>query len=142
MRVKNLCWSVLTFMVVVLMGMSFASCGSDDDDDVKKEEVSAIVGTWQGTKNKMAETLLFNSDGTCSEESVLEVGSYQLKNRQTGTYIEKDDKIIITFDKFEEWDPTKGKWYDVEKDKETVEMTYSKTDNKITDSDSVTYTKK
>ncbi len=36
MRVKNLCWSVLTFMVVALMGMSFASCGSDDDDDVKK----------------------------------------------------------------------------------------------------------
>ena len=66
MRVKNLCWSVLTFMVVALMGMSFVSCGSDDDDDEVTNPAEAIVGTWQGENDEAALTYVFNADGKCT----------------------------------------------------------------------------
>lgn len=53
MTVKKLCWSVLTFLVVALMGMSFVSCGSDDEGDVSslletqiKSLLEAGSGQW------------------------------------------------------------------------------------------------
>ena len=58
MTVKKLCWSVLTFLVVALMGMSFVSCDSDDEGDVSslsetqiKSLLEAGSGQWTIREN-------------------------------------------------------------------------------------------
>lgn len=66
MTVKKLCWSVLTFLVVALMGMSFVSCGSDDEGDVSslsetqiKSLLEAGSGQWTIRENDGENVLEF-----------------------------------------------------------------------------------
>ena len=73
MTVKKLCWSVLTFLVVALMGMSFVSCGSDDEGDVSslsetqiKSLLEAGSGQWTIRENdgeKMMERMCWSLCG-------------------------------------------------------------------------------
>ena len=40
---KNRAWQLAAMLVVLIAGLSFASCASDDGED---KEASPIIGTW------------------------------------------------------------------------------------------------
>ncbi|MBQ3770521.1 MAG: hypothetical protein IJT89_08960 [Bacteroidaceae bacterium] len=133
MRVKNLFWSVLTFMVVALMGMSFASCGSDDDDDEVTNPAEAIVGTWQGENDEGGLTYVFNADGKCTLVSEKNAVLFKVKTRKSGTYVLKDNKLTMSWTKFEQGMPlSDDTWFDMEGSKETSSMTISMSKKKLT----------
>lgn len=46
MKTKSI-WSVLTLVVVCMLGVNFVSCSSDDDDNNGGSGNNAFVGTWQ-----------------------------------------------------------------------------------------------
>lgn len=39
-------WSLLTFVMVAMLSVSFASCGNDDDEDGSSAGDNGLVGTW------------------------------------------------------------------------------------------------
>jgi len=61
--------SMLTFLMVATLSVSFLSCGNDDDDN-SISSVS-IIGTWRivggddGAQSKIGRIWTFNADGTC-----------------------------------------------------------------------------
>lgn len=59
MKQKSIIWSVLAIMMVAMLSVGFAACGSDDDDSG-----SGVVGTWSGKDGRDQLTLTFNSGGT------------------------------------------------------------------------------
>ncbi len=44
---KKYFWSLLTFMMVVMMGVGFASCSKDDEDNGKEVTAANLKGTWE-----------------------------------------------------------------------------------------------
>lgn len=70
MKKKNL-WRLLTIMMVAMLSVSFASCGSDDDDEGSSSGLSAsnLVGEWvviadDDGNSDVGEIWGFNADGT------------------------------------------------------------------------------
>lgn len=59
MKKKSILWSMLAIMVVAMLSVGFAACGSDDDDSG-----SSVVGTWSGKDGSSTITLTFNSNNT------------------------------------------------------------------------------
>ena len=128
--VKKLGWRLLTFMMVTMMGVCFVSCGDDDDDDTGgKSAEELIVGTWANEDN---ETMEFKADGTCTYEKVQNVVLFEMKERKTGKYTIKDDKLTTKWTKFETWNPASKSWMETTGDKNAVVTTFSISKKKLT----------
>lgn len=63
MKKNDYFWSLLTFVMLVMLSVGFTSCGGDDDDDditSGSELVDQLQGTWQfqkGTETVMGMTI-------------------------------------------------------------------------------------
>ena len=64
MKKKDYLWSLLTFVMLVMLSVGFTSCGGDDDDEIGgasgNELVDKLQGTWQfqkGTETVMGMTI-------------------------------------------------------------------------------------
>ena len=77
-------WSLLTFMMVAMLSIGVASCGSDDDDDGNSINNQLIVGTWQSTHE-----IIYNADGSISYERTT-VSTIKEIFREDGTYTMTD----------------------------------------------------
>lgn len=116
-------------LMAVLLSVGLAACSSDDDDD--NGYSTAIVGTWsQQNASGYSMELTFNSDGTCSELTKLE--STTAKMRYDGNYKVKGDKLTINWTEKFGWNFLTGKWMNLDTDTETVVITISITNNKMT----------
>ena len=65
MKKKNYLLSLLTMIMVAMLSVGFASCSSDDDDEITggSELVDKLQGTWQfqkGTETVMGMTITMN----------------------------------------------------------------------------------
>ena len=59
MKQKSILLSMLAVIMVAMLSVGFAACGSDDDDSG-----SGVVGTWSGGDGKHYLTITFNSGGS------------------------------------------------------------------------------
>ena len=74
---KKYLWSLLTFMMVAMLSIGFASCGSDDDNEESNGTDAitskSLIGKWriiEGPSSSFVGVIYtYNSDGTweCSE---------------------------------------------------------------------------
>ena len=65
MKKKNYLLSLLTMIMVAMLSVGFASCSSDDDDEIigGSELIDKLQGTWQfqkGTETVMGMTITMN----------------------------------------------------------------------------------
>lgn len=61
MEKKNFLWGMLAILMVTMLSVGFAACGSDDDDN---KTSNGVVGTWSGRDGSSTVTLTFNSNNT------------------------------------------------------------------------------
>lgn len=91
---KKYFWSLLTFMMVAMLSVGFASCSSDDDDDNKGGSNSSIVGTWQCEWEDDGDTgytvLTFRANGTGHYKEYYYEGRKEI--------LEDDEDFDWTFD--------------------------------------------
>lgn len=86
---KKYFWSLLTFMMVAMLSVGFASCSSDDDDEggsgLSDEEITIILqGTWDVVGYEDGET--FNEVWTFNGNT--------LKAWDTGTFTVENGRIV------------------------------------------------
>lgn len=100
---KNFLWNMLSFVMVAMLSVGFVSCGGDDDDDTKTEEVTSasILGSWSYTKVRssgsyVSRTYTFNEDGTYIElwEEGTSYGTYS--GEESGTYVFDATNMTLT----------------------------------------------
>lgn len=68
MKQNSFLCSLLTMMMVAMLGIGFAACSDDDDD---KGSGSSVVGLWSGSNPYNEDehgTVLFKKDGTGSAD--------------------------------------------------------------------------
>ena len=85
---------ILSMMALVIMALTFVSCGNSGDNGSKGGDKAGIVGNWYYNDNTY---YTFNADGT---------GSYTAFGNLFGnfTYKEADGKLSLTYEGFT--DPT------------------------------------
>ena len=81
---KKYFWSLLTFMMVVMMGVGFASCSKDDEDNSGKEvTVANLKGTWElyhvkGTAlDDNGKRVSFDRDITAAKEDLIWLDEFE-----------------------------------------------------------------
>lgn len=93
-------WSMLTFMMVTVLCVGFASCGDDDDDGT-----NIAVGTWVKQEGRRSYTLTFRSNGNGTM-------IYKYEDSYSGTETDSEkfsytitgnNKGIITFDYYDSY---------------------------------------
>lgn len=70
MKKKSILWSLLAIMMVAVLSVGFAACGSSSSDDD-----SGVVGTWEGAVSGGQLTLQVNAGGN-GTWIMIEAGSY------------------------------------------------------------------
>ena len=100
---KNLLWSLLPIMTVAMLSVCFVSCGGDDEDDEKTEEVTtaSILGSWSYTKVRssgsyISATYTFNEDGTYIVLWEEGTSSETYSGEESGTYVFDVTNMTLT----------------------------------------------
>lgn len=90
-------FSFAFLLMVLAVGVTATSCGSDDDDDNKKSETttSGIVGTWKQTFSSGYIILTFNSNGT---GSYVEFDSADGNHSQTFSWTMRGNNVALVDD--------------------------------------------
>lgn len=101
---------LLSWTMIMLGAISFASCGDDDDDDDKSGANSAMVGTWVRNASESTAVsddnqavifadITFNADGTFTSKSVDDEsidGTYSVSGKDLSmTYTEDGMSMTI-----------------------------------------------
>ncbi|MCC8120349.1 MAG: lipocalin family protein [Bacteroidales bacterium] len=99
--------TLIAVMLCVLMGVSFTSCGDDDEDEPKSSYATAIIGTWKVTQASSnnstyidwpyaTTTATFKADGTYSGSGYFGNGSgtYKLVGSKLTTYVDGSSYLI------------------------------------------------
>ena len=74
---------LMTMMMVAMLSVGFASCGSDDDDGGSSSYDKLIVGAWKQTHR-----IIYDADGSVNFESDRETSMEIFGEDGTYTYIE------------------------------------------------------
>lgn len=113
-------------MALMAVAITFGACESDDDDNN-----SSIVGTWYTEDNGYSDEITFQKNGTVSAITTsLQYSS--IKYRDSGTYHLNGNKLNIHWTRSEAWDNGSKVWRITDEYDETVVITITLSDNKLT----------
>lgn len=87
MEKKVFLWSMMAFVLSVMLSVGLSSCGDDDDDN-------GIVGTWVAYDGDEEITFTFNSDNTgvyMEKRKIQGTFIYSMSSNQKGTITIKDN---------------------------------------------------
>lgn len=118
---KTSLFQLMTILMVTLLSLGFASCGSDDDDSVDSSGNGTIIGTWEETDytdGTWQWTFNSNGKGSCKvtnkttysfsfdyilNGSSLKISGYEDGERYTDTYtvsFSSDNRTMTWTEKF------------------------------------------
>lgn len=118
---------IFLFMALLAATITFCACSSDDDNN----ENSPIVGTWYSEDNGYSDMITFQKNGAVSAITTsLQYSS--IRYRDTGTYSLNGNKLTIHWTKWETWNNESNSWRTNNEDEETVVITISISNNKLT----------
>ena len=90
---KKYFWSLLTFMMVAMLSISFTACGSDDDNDNGAN--GTVVGKWLRQTSSLKEELHVKADGTWIVYWQEKTSSETVSGEESGTWeIDAHSKIL------------------------------------------------
>ena len=124
-------YHLMAIMMVAMLSCSFVSCSSDDEED-DNGYATSILGSWLTDDEYTSEELTFNANGTCTELTEMKGTALAAKMRYLGTYNVKGDKLTMNWKGYEGWNPLTNRWLDMKEDPETVVITISISNNKLT----------
>ena len=87
-------WSLLTFVMVAMLSISFTACGSDDDDD--NGVSTSVVGKWLRQTSSLREELNVKADKTWVVNWQEETSSGTNSGKESGTWELNADSNILT----------------------------------------------
>lgn len=122
MSKKNFLLNMMTIMMVAVLSLGFASCSSDDGDDIKID--SPIVGIWEsGIKGLYTATINFRSDATVtlksSDGDIAVSGTYEVS--------EGNDCVVKFY-----WEDGTNEFWEVEISGDTMKSRPITSSSKIT----------
>ena len=101
---KKYLWSMLSFLMVAMLSVSFVACGSDDDDNGNNGggSTSSLVGNWIYEESEpgyhLTRLLMFKSDGTFTAHIQEEEDNYPIEmSIVKGTYTYSPSTSKVTF---------------------------------------------
>ena len=98
----------MAIVMVVMLSVGFASCGSDDDDEPSlKITKDMLVGSWEVTdivntsgdqlrKVYVGATMKFYNDGTCKCYDYME-NAYRINNGRLETYYKESGEPMFVY---------------------------------------------
>lgn len=91
---KKYFWSLLTFVMVAMLSVSFTACGSDDDND--NGVSSSIVGKWLRETSSLREEVHIKADKTWIVYWQEKTSKETYSGEESGTWDYDEDNGILT----------------------------------------------